>query len=324
MNLSAQAVGASATTERDVPKGMVPIAGARFRMGSDKHYPEEAPAHWVAVDDFAIDATAITNAAFATFIAATGYVTLAERPLNPADFPGAKPEMLKPGSMVFQPPPGPVDLRNYANWWAYVPGASWRHPEGPGSNIDGRDQHPVVQVSYEDASAYATWAGKELPSEAEWEYAARGGLAGAAFCWGDSMLVDGRHMANTWQGEFPWRNDASDGFVRTAPVASYPPNGYGLYDMAGNVWEWTSDWFAQRHTPDAAKACCVPHNPRGGAEGQSYDPRQPQFRIPRKVVKGGSFLCAPNYCLRFRPAARQPQMIDTSMSHIGFRCVVRR
>jgi formylglycine-generating enzyme required for sulfatase activity len=188
----------------------------------------------------------------------------------------------------------------------------------------GRERHPVVQVAYEDANAYATWAGKELPSEAEWEFAARGGLDGAAFCWGDSMLVEGRHMANTWQGDFPWRNDATDGFVRTAPVGSYLANGYGLYDMAGNVWEWTSDWFAQRHAPDAAKACCVPHNPRGGAEQQSFDPQQPQFRIPRKVVKGGSFLCAPNYCLRFRPAARQPQMIDTSMSHIGFRCIVRR
>jgi formylglycine-generating enzyme required for sulfatase activity len=324
MNLSTKAAAVVSETTRDAPNGMVALSGGKFRMGSDKHYPEEAPAHWVVVDDFAIDATAVTNARFAAFVAATGYVTLAERPLNPADFPGAKPEMLKPGSMVFQPPPDPVDLRNYANWWAYVPGASWRHPEGPGSDIDGREQHPVVQVAYEDASAYAAWAGKELPTEAEWEYAARGGLDSATYCWGESMLVDGRYMANSWQGEFPWRNDVSDGFVRTAPVASYPPNGYGLYDMAGNVWEWTSDWFAQQHAPDAVKACCVPHNPRGGAEEKSFDPCQPQFRISRKVVKGGSFLCAPNYCLRFRPAARQPQMIDTSMSHIGFRCVVRR
>jgi len=324
MNLSTSTVGAVSKPAQDVPKGMVPLPGGKFRMGSDGHYPEEAPAHWVVVDDFAIDATAVTNADFANFIAATGYVTVAERPLNPADFPGAKPEMLKPGSMVFQQPSGPVDLRNYANWWAYVPGTCWRNPEGPGSDIEGRGQHPVVQVSYEDAAAYAAWAGKELPTEAEWEFAARGGLEGASYCWGESMLVDGRPMANTWQGDFPWRNDSSDGCVRTAPVASYPANGYGLYDMAGNVWEWTSDWFAEGHAPDAAKPCCVPQNPRGGAEEQSYDRRQPQFRIPRKVVKGGSFLCAPNYCLRFRPAARQPQMIDTAMSHIGFRCVVRR
>jgi formylglycine-generating enzyme len=324
MNQSVRPIGALLTADRDLPRGMVALSGAKFRMGSDKHYPEESPAHWVIVGDFAIDVTPVTNEEFAIFVAATGYVTVAERPLDPADFPGAKPEMLKPGSMVFQQPSGPVDLRNYANWWAYIPGACWRNPEGPGSDIERRERHPVVQVSYEDAAAYAAWAGKELPTEAEWEFAARGGLEEASYCWGNSMLVDGRHMANTWQGDFPWRNDASDGFERTAPVASYPANGYGLYDMAGNVWEWTSDWFAERHAPDAAKACCVPQNPRGGAEAQSYDRRQPQFRIPRKVVKGGSFLCAPNYCLRFRPAARQPQMIDTAMSHIGFRCVIRR
>ena len=315
----------AATAERSAAlNGMVALPGGKFRMGSNGHYPEEAPAHWVFVDAFAIDLTAVTNADFARFVGATRYQTLAERPLNPADFPDAQPNMLQPGAMVFRQPPGPVDLHNLAKWWAYVLGACWRHTEGPDSDLTGREQHPVVQVSYEDATAYAAWVGKELPSEAEWEYAARGGLDSAAYCWGNSMLVDGRHMANTWQGEFPWRNDPEDGFVRTAPVASFPPNGYGLYDMAGNVWEWTSDWFAVQYAPDAAKPCCVPQNPRGGTEGQSYDPRQPQFRIPRKVVKGGSFLCAPGYCLRFRPAARQPQMIDTAMSHIGFRCIIRR
>ncbi|MET1026209.1 MAG: formylglycine-generating enzyme family protein [Dongiaceae bacterium] len=306
-----------------VPATMIALPGGTFRMGSDKHYREEAPRHHVTVDAFAIDATTVTNAQFAVFIATTGYVTVAERPLDPADFPGAKPEMLKAGAMVFFQPTGPVDLRRIANWWAYVPGTSWRHPEGPGSSIAGRETHPVVQVAYEDAKAYAQWAGKDLPTEAEWEYAARGGLDGADYCWGDDPLPGGRHLANTWQGEFPWQNSGADGYTRTAPVASYPANGYGLYDMAGNVWEWTSDWYVAHHAEDADKPCCIPLNPRGAALEQSYDPHQPRIRIPRKVVKGGSFLCAPSYCLRYRPAARQPQMIDSAMSHIGFRCIVR-
>jgi sulfatase modifying factor 1 len=311
-------------TMEHLPAGMIALPGGTFHMGSDKHYREEAPAHRVKLDAFAIETTTVTNTQFAVFVAATGYVTIAERPLNPADFPGAKPEMLKAGAMVFLQPRGPVDLRNIANWWAYVPGTSWRQPEGPGSSITGRETHPVVQVAYEDAKAYADWAGKDLPTEAEWEYAARGGLDGADYCWGDELMPNGQHLANTWQGEFPWQNSGADGFTRTAPVASYPPNGYGLHDMAGNVWEWTSDWYVGHHTEDAAKPCCIPANPRGVAQEQSYDPNQPRIRIPRKVVKGGSFLCAPSYCLRYRPAARQPQMIDSAMSHIGFRCIVRR
>jgi sulfatase modifying factor 1 len=305
------------------PAGMVWVPGGSFRMGSDHRYPEEAPAHRVAVDGFWMDPHTVTNAEFADFAAATGYRTVAERPLDPVDYPGAKPELLKPGALVFQKAAGPVDKRNLKNWWSYVPGANWRHPMGPGSGIEGLDDHPVVHVAYEDAEAYAAWVGKALPTEAEWEFAARGGLDGATYCWGDEFEPDGRPMANTWQGEFPWQNLLKDGFERTSPVGSFPANGYGLFDMAGNVWEWTSDWFAARHPADAAKACCVPKNPRGGPIEGSYEPRQPNVRIPRKVVKGGSFLCSPSYCLRYRPAARQPQMIDSAMSHIGFRCIDR-
>jgi sulfatase modifying factor 1 len=266
----------------------------------------------------------VTNAEFADFVAATGYRTVAERPLDPADYPGAKPELLKPGALVFRKTARAVDKRNLTNWWSYVPGADWRHPEGPSSEIDGLEDHPVVHVAYEDAEAYAYWAGKSLPTEAEWEFAARGGVDGATYCWGEEFEPGGRPMANTWQGEFPWQNLLKDGFERTAPVGSFPPNGYGLYDMAGNVWEWTSDWYSARHAAEAAKACCVPANPRGGSIDDSYDSRQPNVKIPRKVVKGGSFLCSPSYCLRYRPAARQPQMIDSAMSHIGFRCIDRK
>lgn len=303
--------------------GMVRIPGGTFRMGSDRHYPEERPAHRVQVGAFWMDATTVTNAQFAAFVAATGYVTVAERPLDPAQYPGAMPGMLAPGALVFHMTDGPVDTSVIAHWWRWTPGAQWRHPEGPGSTIAGREQHPVVQVAHADAQAYARWAGKALPSEAEWEFAARGGLDGAEFVWGEELTPGGRHMANTWQGPFPWRNFAADGFERTAPVASYPPNGYGLYDMAGNVWQWTDDWFAPRHAIDRSASCCAPTDPRGPALEGSYDPAQPRIRIPRKVVKGGSFLCAPSYCRRYRPAARHAQMVDTGMSHIGFRCVLR-
>jgi formylglycine-generating enzyme len=303
---------------------MVWIPGGTFRMGSEDFYPEERPVHEVTVDGFWIDRYLITNEQFARFVEATGYVTLAERPPNPADFPGAPAENLVPGSMLFQKRKGPVDLRNYANWWAWVPGASWRHPRGPRSSLRGLAQHPVIHVAYEDAEAYARWAGKELPTETEWECAARGGLDGATFTWGDEHCPAGKAMANFWQGEFPWQNLLQDGYEGTSPVGSFPANGYGLYDMAGNVWEWTCDWYVHRHADEVVKACCGPAvNPRIVSPDNSYDPRQPQFRIPRKVVKGGSHLCAPNYCLRYRPAARQPQMIDTSMSHIGFRCMLR-
>ena len=303
---------------------MVFIPGGTFRMGSDKHYPEEAPVHRVTVDDFWIDRAPVTNAQFKEFVAATGYVTYAEIAPDPKDYPGALPHMLKAGSLVFTPTKGPVDLRNCMNWWAFTFGANWRHPYGPHSTIRKLDDHPVVHIAYSDAKAYALWAGKELPTEAEWEFAARGGLDGAEFAWGEELAPGGRQMANTWQGDFPYLNIATHGFERTTPVDAFPPNGYGLSDMIGNVWEWTADWFSPKHEADAPKACCIPENPRGGREEGSYDPAQPQIRIPRRVLKGGSHLCAPNYCRRYRPAARHPQPIDTSTSHVGFRCVVRR
>jgi formylglycine-generating enzyme required for sulfatase activity len=290
---------------------MVRVPGGEFTMGSDEHYPEEAPAHRVAMDGFSIDATAVTNAEFAALVEATGYLTVAERPLDPADFPGAPPENLVPGSLVFTPTPGPVDLRHMSQWWTWTPGACWKHPAGPDSSLAGCENHPVVHVAYEDALAYAAWAGKELPTEAEWKLAAHGGLDGATYTWGDASEQAGQKLANYWHGDFPWRPDR--GYGKTAPVGSYPPNGFGLFDMAGNVWEWTTDWYRDRH---------VPANPRGGSIEESYDPAQPQFRVPRKVIKGGSFLCADSYCLRYRPAARRPQMIDTGTSHIGFRCIL--
>jgi sulfatase modifying factor 1 len=302
---------------------MVRVRGGDFRMGSDSHYPEEKPARPVTVDGFWIDRHTTTNAQFAAFVAATGYVTVAERPLRAEDYPGASQELLVPGALVFHMTSGPVDKSDVSNWWSYVPGARWRHPEGPGSDLANRAQHPVVHVAFEDAAAYAAWVGKDLPTEAEWDFAARGGLDGAEFVWGDSLTPDGQHMANTWQGPFPWRNFETDGFTGTSPVCSYPPNGYGLYDMAGNVWQWTTDWFSATNPAAAASPCCAPLNPRGAAEEASYDPAQRHIRIPRKVVKGGSFLCAPSYCRRYRPAARHAQMIDTGMSHIGFRCVRR-
>jgi formylglycine-generating enzyme required for sulfatase activity len=293
-------------------------------MGSDVHYPEEAPSHRVRVDPFSIDAVAVTNDQFAEFVAATGYVTVAERPLDAADFPGAPAENLVPGCMVFTPTRGPVDLRHISQWWTWKPGASWKHPNGPASSIDKRLDHPVVNVAHEDAAAYADWAGAALPTEAEWEYAARGGIEKAAFTWGDEPRPGGRLMANTWDGpDFPWRSTGESGFLRTAPVASFPPNQFGLFDMAGNVWEWTDDYWTSRHPDDAGTPCCAPANPRVVDPEQSYDGSQPQFRIARKVIKGGSHLCADTYCLRYRPAARRPQMVDTGMSHVGFRCVRR-
>ena len=297
---------------------MVWVPGGTFRMGSDDHYPEEGPARDVAVGGLRVCRTTVTNAAYAAFVEATGYTTVAERPLDPADFPGAPAENLVAGSMVFVGTPGPVDLRHLSQWWAWTPGASWRHPEGPGSGLEGRDGHPVVHVALEDAEAYAAWAGLALPTEAQWEHAARGGLDGAAYTWGDEPEPPRHRLANFWHGDFPWR--AEDGYGRTSPVGSFPANGYGLFDMAGNVWEWTQDWYTEGRWQDVS-ACCVPREPRGGSQEDSYDPAQPQFRVPRKVVKGGSFLCADSYCQRYRPAARRPQMVDTGMSHIGFRCV---
>lgn len=302
--------------------GMVHLPGGLFRMGSDHHYPEEAPAHMVRVDPFAIDETPVTNDQFARFVAETGHVTQAEIAPRPEDYPGALPEYLKPGSAVFVPPGAPVPLGAPLPWWRYVVGANWRQPYGPGSSIEGLGDHPVVQVSVADAAAYAEWAGKSLPTEAEWEFAARGGLDGADYAWGDELTPGGRHMANTWQGAFPNENLAEDGYLRTSPVKAFPPNGYGLYDMIGNVWEWTEDWYIARHASDATKPCCAPSNPRTLDRDGSVDPADPA-RVPRKVLKGGSHLCAPSYCRRYRPAARQPEAIDTATTHIGFRCVLR-
>ena len=299
------------------------ISGGTFRMGAEQSYPEEAPVHIVTVSGFWMDEFSVTNADFAAFVAATGYVTVAERPLDPGQYPGADPALLVPGSSVFLAPRGPADIRDITSRWNYVPGADWRHPEGPQSSIENREREPVVHIAFADAAAYATWAGKALPSEAEWEFAARGGLDGALFCWGDEFTPGGRYMANTWQGSFPYQDQGLDGFAGRSPVGSFPPNGYGLYDMAGNVWEWTADWYSDRHPPDTESSCCVPRDPSGGAEALSYDRAQPAIRIPRKVIKGGSYLCAPNYCSRYRPAARHPQMIDTGTCHIGFRCVIR-
>jgi sulfatase modifying factor 1 len=297
---------------------MIDLPGGRFRMGSDRHYPEESPVHEAVVGPFRIDAHPVTNDQFAEFVDDTGYVTFAELPPNPDDYPGALPEMLYAGSMVFVQPPGPVPMDG--NWWAFERGADWRHPLGAGSSIDGLGDHPVVHVAWTDVEAYAAWAGKDLPTEAEWEFAARGGLDRSEYAWGDEFMPGGVPMANTWQGPFPYGNDLLDGYLRTSPVGTFPANGYGLVDMIGNVWEWTSDWFQARHPP-ATSPCCAPVNPRGGDEHDSVAPGE--LPIPRKVLKGGSHLCAPNYCRRYRPAARFPQPIDSSASHVGFRCVVR-
>ena len=302
---------------------MIRIPGGSFHMGSNDHYPEEAPVHRVVVDGFWIDRTPVTNRQFKQFVRATGHITTAEVAPAPADYPGALPHMIYAGSLVFTPPRHAVDLRDWSQWWTFMKGADWRHPYGPKSNINVLDHHPVVHVSYSDAFAYAQWVGKDLPTEAEWEFAARGGLDGAEFAWGDAFAPGGAQMANTWQGDFPVQNLNRDGYERTSPVTAFPPNGYGVCDLIGNVWEWTSDWWSVHHEADVPKACCIPENPRGGREERSYDPCQPNIKIPRKVLKGGSHLCAPNYCRRYRPAARHAEPVDTSTSHVGFRCVVR-
>jgi formylglycine-generating enzyme required for sulfatase activity len=302
---------------------MRPIAGGVFTMGSTAFYEEERPLRRVKVDPFWIDETPVTNRRFAEFIAATGHVTLAEIAPDPADYPGMDLSLAKPGSLVFTKTPTPVPLYDHTQWWSFVIGADWRHPTGPDSSIEGLMDHPVVHVAFADAEAYAKWAGKSLPTEAEWEFAARGGLVDAAYAWGDELAPDGRILANYWQGRFPYSSTRADGSYRTTPVGSYPPNGYGLSDMIGNVWEWTRDWFAAPKTGKHKSACCVIENPRGALISDSYDPAEPQVRIGRKVLKGGSHLCAVDYCQRYRPAARHPQMIDSATSHVGFRCVSR-
>jgi len=303
--------------------GMVQIPGGRFRMGSDRHYAEEAPERWVEVDDFWLDAHPVTVREFARFVRDTGWVTVAEQAPDPAQYPGALPEFLAPGSLVFVPTEGPVPLHDIRAWWRYTLGADWRHPVGPDSGLNGLLDHPVVHVAWADVEAYARWAGKGLPTEAEWEYAARGGLDGAEYAWGEELAPRGQPMANTWQGRFPYETLKRGGHFRTSRTGSFPPNGYGLFDMIGNVWEWTQDWWSTT-APTVASPCCAPKNPRGGTREDSLDRSCPAGGdIPRKVLKGGSHLCAPSYCRRYRPAARHAQPIDTSTSHIGFRCIVR-
>jgi formylglycine-generating enzyme required for sulfatase activity len=342
---------------------MVWIPGGTFLMGSSlPDYPEEHPQHAVAVDGFWADATPVTVAQFRRFVRATGYLTVAQRPPDPAQYPGLDPTLLVPGSLVFTPTRGPVDLHDWRAWWRYVPGADWAHPEGPSSTVAGRELHPVTHVSYDDVVAYAHWAGKQLATEAEWEFAARGGLDGSLYAWGDEFSPRGRPMANTWIGEFPWQSLKPVGRQRTSPVRWYPPNGYGLYDVTGNVWEWTSDFYRPSHAGsvvggvgdtapehvghavgdaspapgDSGDSCCGPGsvraaltadplvNPRIADPEGSYDPDEPGgAHLPRRVIKGGSHLCAANYCRRYRPAGRQSQQVDTAMSHLGFRCNVR-
>ncbi len=305
---------------------MIEIPPGSFWMGSERFYPEEGPVREVNIDAFAIDRGPVTVSQFAEFVQNTGYVTLAERPPDHADYPDADPSLLVAGSAVFHPTAHPVPLNDPSRWWAYVPGASWRHPWGPRSDNSQREDHPATHIAYEDAEAYAFWAGKTLPTEAEWEYAGRGGLDGKVFAWGDEMHPNGELMANFWQGDFPWRNTGANGWRGTTPVGQFAPNGYGLHDMTGNAWEWTSDYYAPRGAgaDTTANACCKPlTNPRIETPDGSCDIGRPGAHIPRRVIKGGSHLCAPSYCLRYRPAARQPEAIDTSTSHIGFRFITR-
>jgi formylglycine-generating enzyme required for sulfatase activity len=298
------------------------VPGGTFAMGSGDFYPEERPVRQMRVDAFWIDEHPVTVRDFRRFVKDTGYVTLAERPPEPRDYPDADPALLVPGSLVFHATRGPVDLDDYRNWWSYVPGACWNRPEGPGSDTYTRGRHPVTQVAFEDAEAYAIWAGKRVPTEVEWERAARGGLEGATFAWGDTELgPDGRSLANTWQGEFPWQNLLLDGHLGTSPVGAFPPNGFGLYDMTGNVWEWTSDIFSEQ-SQLASSPCCAPPLPRVTSSKKSRVGGEAAVQVARRVIKGGSHLCAPSYCLRYRPAARQPEAVDTSTTHLGFRCVV--
>ncbi|MEW5684025.1 MAG: formylglycine-generating enzyme family protein [Pseudomonadota bacterium] len=279
------------------------LRGGRFLMGSDVHYPEEAPSRWAEAPPFWIDATPVTNTQFARFVAETGHVTSAEIAPTRQQYPDADPANLVAGSTLFSPPTGPVDLSDPGQWWTYAPGVTWRTPQDDGLGWRDLPHHPVVHVSYADAQAYAAWVGKRLPTEAEWEFAARGDLTHAAFAWGDTLEPRGRPLANVWQGAFPHENLLRDGFARTSPVRSFPANGHGLFDMIGNVWEWTVSPFDAAPGPTP---CCG----GGAARGPTV-----------LTLKGGSHLCAPNYCQRYRPAARHAQTPDTSTSHIGFRCV---
>ena len=304
-------------------RDMVWIPGGQFTMGCDAAYPEERPEHRVEVAGFWIDRYPVTNARFAKFVSATGHVTFAELAPDPKDYPGAPAEMLQPGSLVFVKPDQPVGLHDIRAWWRFIHGADWRHPTGPDSRADHLREHPVVHVTHSDAAAFAAWEGKTLPTEAEWERAARGGLEGKFYAWGDELMPRGRPLANFWQGRFPYENTLIDGWEGTSPVGMFPPNGFGLYDMIGNVWEWTEDWYEPGHATPPADDCCHTRDPKGGTRESSLDRGSPAPHIPRKVLKGGSFLCSENYCRRYRPAARSPQPIDSSASNVGFRCIIR-
>jgi formylglycine-generating enzyme len=302
---------------------LVDLPGGSFRMGSTSFYPEEAPVHTVTVAGFAIERHPVTNAQFAEFVSQTGYVTVAEQPLDPALFPGVAEADLAPGALMFRPTAHPVDLRNWRQWWEWVPGASWRHPFGPRSDVDAKQDHPVVQIAYRDALAYARWAGRRLPTEAEWEYAAKAGST-TVYPWGDDPAPEGRLMANTWQGRFPYRNDGALGWFGTSPVGTFAPNGFGLVDMIGNVWEWTTTRFSAHHQIAHHQAgqpqpCCAPTTPADPPVGHA--PADPAVN---QALKGGSHLCAPEYCHRYRAAARSPQSQDSATTHIGFRCVADR
>jgi formylglycine-generating enzyme required for sulfatase activity len=290
------------------PEDMALIPGGRYRMGAVAHMPEEQPAGRQRISPFCLGAHETTNRKFTEFVAASGYRTVAERPLSIEQFPGLSPADRAPGSLVFQPVAAGEPIEELS-WWHWVPGADWRHPQGPYSSIKGLEDHPVVQVSYEDAEAYAHWAGGFLPSEAQWEYAARGGLKDQVYAWGNTWNP---RRANTWQGTFPINNTAEDGHNGTAPVGSFPADGYGLHDMTGNVWEWTQDWYSVGHDPLAENS-----DPIVRSEAATGDPRDPG--VAKHVIKGGSFLCSANYCSRYRPAAREAQSPDTGTSHIGFR-----
>lgn len=318
----------SSQRSNSAPPGMVWIPGGDFMMGTDSEqaWPDERPAHTVRVHGFWMDETEVTNAQFRRFVEATGYVTIAERTPSLEEImrqvpPGTPPpaaELLVPGSLVFTPTDGPVDLADYSQWWRWTPGACWRNPDGPNSNLDGKDDYPVVHVAWDDAAAYAEWAGKRLPTEAEWEFAARGGLASQPYVWGDEPPSDYYMPANLWQGAFPHQNTAADGFAGAAPVKSFPPNGYGLFDMAGNVWEWCADWYDRELYRKRAGAKAAIENPQGPPA--SDDPQRPFAR--QRVQRGGSFLCNDSYCSRYRPSARHGGSFDTGMSHVGFRCVL--
>ena len=310
-----------AANEANAPPGMVWVPGGEFMRGSENPAMRDAqPRHPVSVDGFWMDRTAVTNEQFAKFVDATGYITIAERTPNAKDFPGAPPDKLVAGSVVFSPPNGPVSLDNHLQWWSYIKGASWRHPDGPQSNLDGRENYPVMQVAWDDAVAYCKWAGKRLPTEAEFEFAARGGLENKKYVWGDDLKPAGRWMANIWQGQFPYRNTEEDGFRAAAPVGSFPANGYGLHDMAGNVWEWCADWYRHDYYAKLASANRPAKNPQGPTD--SYDPGEPG--VAKRVMRGGSYLCTDQYCTAYEVGARGKGAADTGTNHLGFRGVVSK